>query len=90
MDNNIINATPDENGRIILEFYGKEVEIDDSMFDKDGVAIVKQFGQVYEVHKPVSKTQSRKRKVAKKEEPEVEPVAEETPEADDETEVEES
>lgn len=77
MDNIIIDVTPDEDGRIILELYGKEIEIDDSMFDKDGVAIVKQFGSVYELHRPVTKTQSRKRKVTQKE-------AEETPVEDNE------
>lgn len=78
MDNIIIDVTPDEDGRIILELYGKEIEIDDSMFDKDGVAIVKEFGSIYELHRPVSKTQSRKRKTAQKE-------VEETPVENDET-----
>ena len=62
MDNIIIDATPDENGRIIIELYGKEFEIDDSMFDEEGVAVAKFFGQIYEIHKPVAKTQTRKRK----------------------------
>ena len=68
MDNIIIDATPDENGRIIIELYGKEFEIDDSMFDGDGVALAKFFGQNYEIHRPATKTQARKRKAAKKEE----------------------
>ena len=78
MDKITINATPNEDGRIILEFYGKEVEIDDSMFDENGVAEIKQFGQVYEVHRPESKTQTRKRKATKKV-AEPKPEVEETP-----------
>lgn len=73
MDNIIIDATPNEDGRIVIELYGKEFEIDDTMFDENGVAFAKFFGQNYEIHKPVAKTQARKRKTAKKEaEPEVE------------------
>lgn len=73
MDNIIIDATPNEDGRIVIELYGKEFEIDDTMFDENGVALAKFFGQNYEIHKPVAKTQARKRKTAKKEaEPEFE------------------
>lgn len=73
MDNIIIDVTPNEDGRIVIELYGKEFEIDDTMFDENGVALAKFFGQNYEIHKPVAKTQARKRKTAKKEaEPEVE------------------
>lgn len=63
---NIINVTPDESGRVIIELYGKKIEIHDSMFDAKGVAKIKQFGQDYEVHKPISKTQERKEAVMKK------------------------
>ena len=86
MDNIIIDATPNEDGRIIIELYGKEFEIDDTMFDEDGVALAKFFGQNYEIHKPVAKTQARKRKATKKE---AEPEVEETPGEADEVEQEE-
>ncbi len=64
---NIINATPDDDGRIVLELYGKKIEIDDTMFDEEGVATIKQFGQVYEVHKPIEKKKQSRKKSAKKE-----------------------
>ena len=57
---NIINVVPDEDGRIIIELYGKQIEIDDSMFDKKGVAKIKQFGQEYEVIRPTTKTKAKK------------------------------
>lgn len=60
---NIINATPNEDGRIILELYGTEFEIDDSMFNAKGVAIFKKFGEEYEIHRPVSKTRKRVAKI---------------------------
>lgn len=53
---NIINATPDEAGRIILELYGTKIEVDDSLFNEEGVAIIKKFGTDYEIHRPVAKT----------------------------------
>lgn len=77
---NIINATPNEDGRIILELYGQEIEIDDSMFNAKGVAIIKKFGQEYEIHKPVSKTRKRVAEVAAKEET---PVKEEPEKAEE-------
>ena len=60
---NIINVSPDEKGRVFIELFGNKIEIDDSMFISKGVAIIKKFGDVYEVHKPVSKSQKRKAKV---------------------------
>lgn len=79
---NIINATPNEDGRIILELYGQEIEIDDSMFNAKGVAIIKKFGQEYEIHKPVSKTRKKVAEVAAKEETPTEEESEKTEEAE--------
>ena len=83
---NIINATPNEDGRIILELYGQEIEIDDSMFNAKGVAIIKKFGQEYEIHKPVPKTRKKVAEVAAKEETptETEPEKAEDEEAESE------
>lgn len=61
---NVIEVTPDKDGRIFVELYGKSIEIHDNMFDKNGVAVLKGFGEEYEIHRPVVK----KDKQAKEEE----------------------
>jgi len=70
-----INVEP-KNGRVILNLYGKDIEVHESMFDENGVAILKCFGKIYEVIKPVKKKRTYTRK--KKEEPivEVAPIEE--------------
>lgn len=50
----IINVEPID-GRIIINLYGKDLEIHESMFDENGVAILKRFGKTYEIIKPVEK-----------------------------------
>lgn len=37
-------------GRVILNLYGKDIEIDESMFE-NGVATLKKFGKIYEIQK---------------------------------------
>lgn len=51
---NRIEVQPDQDGRVIIELFGEKIEIDDSMF-KDGVAVLKKFGDEYEIVKPVEK-----------------------------------
>ena len=62
----IINATPDEKGRVVLDLYGKKFEIGKNEFDEYGIATLKQFGKIYEIHKPSKKKKANKKK---KEEP---------------------
>ena len=69
-DKQIINATPDKDGRCIVNLFGKDIEIHESMFDKDGVAELKKFGIIYEIKKPIKK--SRKTKKTEKVEIEIE------------------
>ena len=45
---NIIKVTPDEDGRVTIKLYGKEIEIDKSMV-KRGRAVIHKFGEEYEV-----------------------------------------
>lgn len=62
----IITVAPDQNGRIIIKLYNTELEIHESMFDKDGVAVLKKFGKIYELQKSGTK---KKRSYRKKETP---------------------
>ena len=64
----ILNVTPDEEGRVILNLFGKDIEVDESLFDENGHAEFVKFGKIYEVNKPVSKTRRRKAKVVEVEE----------------------
>lgn len=50
---NVIKVTPNEDGRVIIKLYGKEIEIDKSMI-KRGRAVIHKFGEEYEV--VISKT----------------------------------
>ena len=70
---NKITVSPDKDGRYIIKLYGKDIEIDESMF-VDGTATLKQFGDEYVIVKA-------KAKKAKKE---AEKVAEENSEATEE------
>ena len=45
---NVIKVTPNEDGRVIIKLYGKEIEIDKSMV-KRGRAVIHKFGEEYEV-----------------------------------------
>lgn len=45
---NVIKVTPNEDGRVIIKLYGKEIEIDKSMI-KRGRAVIHKFGEEYEV-----------------------------------------
>lgn len=47
---NKITVSPDESGRYIVNLYGTNIEIDESMFIK-GKATIKQFGDEYEIVK---------------------------------------
>lgn len=59
---NKITVSPDKDGRYIIHLYGKDIEIDESMFI-DGVATLKQFGDEY----IVVKADKKKAKKIKKE-----------------------
>ena len=73
-DKQIINVTPDEEGRTIIELYGKKLELHESMFNEDGLAELKKYGQTFYIQKPVKKkrTYTRKPKVEEPEESETE------------------
>ena len=68
----IINVEPNEDGRIIINLYGADLEIDNEIFDEDGIYELKKFGKIYEIHKPVEKKRSSRKK--KEEVVEEEPV----------------
>ena len=73
-----INVEPNESGRVIIKLYGKEMEIDDSMFDENGQAEIKAFGKDYIVEceaKKAKKTTKRATRKSKK----VEETLEEEP-----------
>jgi len=67
-----INVEP-KDGRVIINLYGKDLEIHESMFDENGVAILKRFGKTYEIIKPVEK---KKRTYTRKKKVEPEPIEE--------------
>lgn len=45
---NVIKVTPNEDDRVVIKLYGKEIEIDKSMV-KRGRAVIHKFGEEYEV-----------------------------------------
>ena len=74
---NKITVSPDKDGRYIINLYGKDIEIDESMF-VDGIATLKQFGDEY----TIVKANGKKAKKAKKE---VEAATEESSEPSEDT-----
>ena len=60
-DREIIYVTPDEDGKIIIELYGQKYEIHPNMFDENDVAIIKQFGKIYELRGPNYREPNKKR-----------------------------
>ena len=72
MEKEIINVEP-KDGRVIINLYGKDLELHESMFDENGVAILKRFGKTYEIIKPVEK---KKRTYTRKKKDEPEPIEE--------------
>ena len=80
---NKITVSPDKDGRYIIHLYGKDIEIDESMF-VDGIATLKQFGDEYTIVKS-----NKKAKRAKKEAEVVTEENSEVAEADTNTEADE-
>lgn len=78
-----IDTAPNEEGRVIINLYGQDIEIDSSMFDKEGHAELKKFAKIYDIYIPVNKKRSSKKE-------EVKPEVIEEPEAAEEIEESES
>ena len=73
-----IKVSPDEEGRITINLYGKEIEIPKEEFDKNGCATIKRFGETYELklNKPSKKKKkaTKAKKITVKPEPKTEEI----------------
>jgi hypothetical protein len=65
-----IKVKPDKDGRIIINLYGKEIEVSEKEFDENGCATIKRFGETYELklNKPAKKKATKPKKIEIQEE----------------------